>query len=333
MADIFDVAKKAGVSKSTVSRVINSSGPVDEVTRKRVKAAMKQLKYSPDFFARGMRLSRTKTIGIIIPEYTNPFFPEWYKEFEKYISPLGYVSVIGITEDDPERETRVIRDMINRKVDAIIIWLYNETPANIKLLISLQPETPVVFMDPWITNKKVNVISANGFNSVANAVDYLVKKGIDRIAIIKGPADFDVTRERYEGFKAGLKRNKIQHEKSYEYEGDFYADSGYEAAKYFTGLKKSPQAIITVTDDMAAGALKYCIENRIKVPEQISIIGFNNQQITRLVQPELTTLEIPIVPYAELTYKFLMDWIENKDRKPIRKLFDCKLIIRESTLI
>ena len=126
MPNIFDVARKAGVSKSTVSRVINSNGPVDEETRMNVERAMKELNYSPDFFARGMRMSKTKTIGLIIPEYTNPFFPVWYKAFEKHISPDGYVCVIGITENDPEREMRVIRDMVNRRVDAIIIWLYNE---------------------------------------------------------------------------------------------------------------------------------------------------------------------------------------------------------------
>ncbi len=331
MATIIDVAKLAQVSKTTVSRYINRNGPVKEDTRKKIVAAMEELHYSPNFFAQGMKTSRTKTIGILIADFSNPFYPELFKGIEAVSRQHGYLNMICITGENGEKELPTLEILVNRKIDGIIFNSYNRNEATIHRLAEIARTTAVVFMDPVLVDEPMSCVVSDGFTWSRKAAEYLIEKGKRRIAYIKGSSRHWVTNERFRGYEQALAEAGLEAEEGLIYEGNFQMRSGFEGAEYFLQKEKAPDAIMAATDVMAIGAMKYLRYAGVAVPEEVSVVGFDNIPLADLMEPGLTTIAQKIDELGRCAAEIIIQKIKEPEMESRKVLLDCELIIRGST--
>lgn len=332
MATILDVAKLSGVSKTTVSRVINNNGPVSEDTRIKVEEAMDKLNYTPNYFAQGMRTNKTKTIALLVPDYSNPFYPELFKNVEEIAREHGYMITLCNTAEEPDRELESIKEVIKRNIDGIIFCTYNMVRKNINYLIQISNKVPVVFMDLVVRDDEpISYVVTDGFKSTRKAVNYLIEKGRRKIAYIKASSQYRVTRERFEGYKQALADHNINFEPSLVYKGDFHIKSGFEGAKYLMEKDSSPDAIVGASDAMAIGVLKYLKATGISVPDEVNVVGFDNISLSTMINPALTTIAQPIKKLGEEAVNIVIERIKNPDLDNKKLKLDGELIVRGST--
>lgn len=331
MATIHDIARESGLSKSTVSRVISNQGYVKEETRLKIDKAMKKLDYTPNYAARGMRTNKSSTIGLFIPDYSNPFYSELFKGVEQVTRKAGYMNLVCHTAEDPEAEMFYVKELLKRQIDGIIFCTYNRSPEGLKYLKDLSGRLPIIFMDPVFEDQGFSSVVSDGYNGSKNAVNYLHERGCKRIAYIKGPRIHAVTKERYKGYVDGLKALGKKAQQSYVFEGDFTLESGRKAVRAFWDLDEKPDAIIAATDVMAIGALKELNANHISVPEQIKVVGFDNIPLSELVEPSLSTIAQPIRDLGIQAAELLLKKIDNPDTPDQQVVMQCSIIERDST--
>ncbi|MCP1110352.1 LacI family DNA-binding transcriptional regulator [Ohessyouella blattaphilus] len=337
MITIFDVAKEANVSKSTVSRVVNNDPSVKDDTRVKVQAAIKKLNYAPSFFAKGIRTGKTKTIALLVPEYTNMFYGEMFNGVEDMAFKKGYVVVVCNT-GNATSEKEYINKLLERNVDGIIYNTYNASKSTINFLEKLSQETPVVVMDELLgRNSNLNCVYTDGYNSSREAVHYLTKKGIKEIGYVKNNKSIQATKYRYQGFLQGLKECRLKYKKEYIYECTEEAKSNYmkagkKAGEYFLSLQRKPSAIMTDIDLLAIGCSTQLIANGIKIPEEISIVGFDNIELGEISHPALTTIAQPTREMGCKAAEIIIDQLEGSERQVEKMVFTGELIVRDTTI-
>jgi LacI family repressor for deo operon, udp, cdd, tsx, nupC, and nupG len=331
MANIKDIAKLAGVSKSTVSRLINNNGYVKPETKERILGVMAEMNYRPNMFAKGMRTNRSFSIGILFPDLSNPFFAEWYGVIDSISKEKGYLNYICITDPAGLTEENRVEDLLARHIDGIIFFSYMKKKKLLEQFVKISKHTPVICCDAMSANEDLSYVFADGEKGTFEATEYLNRCGKKRIAYVKGPAKFAVTANRLNGYINALTANGKPADKALIYEGDFSLESGYEAAAYFMQLPNPPDAIITATDYMALGVLNYMKSAGYSVPDDVAVCGFDDLHFARNAEPSLTTIKLPIEEMARETILSLIDLIEGNKQYPFQKKYNCELVIRNST--
>ena len=336
---IWDVAKLAGVSKSTVSRVMNN-GSASEESRKAVYDAIEQLNYKPSCFAKNIRTQKSMTIAMMIPDASNLFYIEMYRAVEKVIFEQEYMTIICDTQNSPEYEIKYTEKLLDRKIDGLIYCTYkmNETTEN--YFIQLSKILPMVFMDfafaKSAQSRDISVVATEGFHSTRSALKFLFDKGKRKIAYINFPNDTQITMLRYEGYLQGLTdcglafREELVYFPGPEEKLDVL-ELGYAGAKALMSAAEVPDAIMVAADPLAIGAMKYLKENKIRIPEDVSIIGFDNNDISKLIEPNLTTIAQPIEEMGTRAAQLLLNKINGIQSKNESIILEGKLIERSTT--
>jgi DNA-binding LacI/PurR family transcriptional regulator len=331
MPTILNVAKLAGVSKTTVSRYLNDKGPVNAETADKIRAAIAELKYSPNYFAQGMRTSKTRTIGIIIPDYSNPFYPELLRGIEDYARSCGYMTQLANTHADPVTEHERLVEMVKRQIDGIVLCSYNRVKHDLDYLTEVAGRIPVILMDPLVKSEPLSYIVTDGRKATMEAVSYLVSIGRQRIGYIKGPSKHYVTNDRFEGYRKGLEANGLPFDKALVHEADFTLKAGFLAAEWFIGNGLPVDALMAATDLMAIGAIKALNNHDIAIPERIAVVGFDNISLCRIVEPSLTTIAQPINELGTNAARIIIEALESGDLKKTQLVMPGSLVIRKST--
>ncbi len=331
MATILDVARYAGVSKTTVSRFLTESGPVNVETAEKIKEAIKSLDYTPNYLAQGMRTSRTKTIGIVIPDYGNPFYPELLKGIESRARESGYMTQVCNTDMDAETEYDRLQELVRRQTDGIVLCSYNRIPRDLEYLSEIAARIPVVVMDPVVENEALSSVVTDGQTGTCDAVRYLVSLGKKRIGYIKGPDRLYVTKERFSGYKCGLEAAGLAYDPDLVYEADFSMESGCRGMEYFHGKGLPFDALMAATDLMAIGAIRYCNRHGISVPDRVAVVGFDNISLCEIIEPSLTTVAQPIGDLGRAAAEIIIDSIETGIRKTSKIIMQSRLVVRCST--
>lgn len=331
MTTIKDIARMSGFSKSTVSRLISNNGYVKPETREKIQEVMRMANFRPNLFAKGMKTNRSYSIGILFPDLSNPFFAEWYKVIDSISKEKGYLNYICITDPDGLTEEARIEDLLSRHIDGIIFFSYLKKEKLLEQLIAVSKQTPVICCDAMSDNPQLSYVFADGYTGTFEATQYLMETGKERIAYVKGPDKYQVTQDRLEGFLSALKANKNFTGEPLIYEGNYSMESGYAAAAYFMKLAQPPDAIITATDFMAFGVLRYLKNAGYSVPGEVAVCGYDDLNFARNTEPPLTTIRLPIGKMARETIVSLIDLIEGKKSYPVQKKYNCELIIRKST--
>ena len=331
VATILDVASRARVAKTTVSRFLNGAGPVNARTAERIRQAIAELDYSPNFLARAMRTSKTRTIGIIIPDYSNPFYPELLRGIDECARGNGYLAYLASSDADGASEFECIQQLLRRQIDGIVLCSYTRIQRDIDLLAEVAKKTPVVVMDPLVKNEPLSYVVTNGYEGSADAVSYLVSIGRRKIGYIAGPKRLFATQDRFSGYRKGLQNAGIPFDKSIVFEGDFSMNSGYQAARSFVSRDLEIDAIMAATDLMAIGAVKFFNSRSIQVPERIAVVGFDNISLCTVIEPSLTTIAQPIADLGRSAVQLIVDANEKKELESRQIVMKSRLIVRKST--
>lgn len=338
MSTILDVAKLAGVSRSTVSRVLTGNGAVKSETRGKIRDAIEELDYTPSYFAQGIKTGKTKILAMLIPDYSNLYYGEMFRGIEKVALENGYMVIICNTDKSSTRERLYAEELLKREVDGIIYNTYKRNKDNIDYFTKLSKKMPVIFMD-YIQDKSIDVpyVITEGYESSKNAAKYLISKGRSRIGYIRVPPYISVVQHRYEGYKQGLIESGIEPDGSIVYQcpdnevGKTHLDVGYEGAMALMNKPNPPDAIMTSTDIMAVGAIKYLNSAGYKIPKDVSVIGFDDIALSTIVEPSLTTISQPTQKIGEVAARLLLAKINGENDIEDQITFKPEFIVREST--
>ena len=290
---IRDVAKLAGVSTATVSRVINGNYYVSPEIAAKVRSAIEELNYFPNSVARSLKSDNTHTIGVLVSDISNNYFTTIAKIVEDIVSPENYNIIMCSTEDDKEREYNYLKLLIEKKVDGLII---NTTGENDDFITSISHRIPVVLINRRVYNTKFSgdFIDSSNVDGVKILTFHLVSMGHRKIGIINGDLSVSTGKERYQGFVEAMAGINITVDLNYPYSycGRFTAESGYDGAAYLLGLEDPPTGIVIMNNSLTIGVMKYLREKNIMVPDNISIASYGNIDNIEVmyVQPSIVTL-------------------------------------------
>ncbi|WNS73671.1 LacI family DNA-binding transcriptional regulator [Bacillus sp. DTU_2020_1000418_1_SI_GHA_SEK_038] len=328
-ATIKDVAKLAGVSTASVSRVINSKGYVSTETRKKIEEAIKLLNFEPNEVARSLTVKKSKTIALFIPDITNPFFATLAKGVEDYVNFRGFTLILCNYEQTGKNK-KVYVDLLKQKyVDGIIFAAGVLNPEDaIKIRNS---KIPLVVLDRVPDMDIECEILVDNYKGAKQAVEHLLKMGCKKIAHIYGPLEISTARERLKGYE-----DVVQHYSwftpSLLAQGHFSIEGGIEATRKILDKHPDVDGIFAGNDMNAIGALKLLYQKGIKVPEELAICGYDGISLTEITTPEITTVVQPTYKIGNLAAEHLIHYIEHSYfREKVIKL-DTKLVVRESTL-
>jgi LacI family transcriptional regulator len=328
----------AGVSKSTVSRALNQPDSVKPEIRQAVANAVKALNYAPSYFAQGIRTGRTKTIAMLVPDFSNVFYPELFRGVEAVALKFGYMVIICNTDRQIEEEYRYINKLIGRKIDGIIYNTYNISRKNIDILTELTAKTPIVFMDNvFKRGDKLSYVVTEGCESTCEAVTYLYRQGRRRIAYIKMVPKISVIENRFRGYLKGLKNCGLPVEEELIYQpdpailGDIdHMKIGAIAGAYFASLSNPPDAIMAGFDVLSIGCMRELKKLGVKVPDDMALIGFDNISLCELVEPALSTIAQPIAKLGTAAAQIIIDKLQGKATQD-KVIFPGELLLRQST--
>lgn len=311
MANIRDVAKKAGVSVATVSRVLNHPNTVSPTTMEYVLSVIKELNYTPNGLARSLALNKTNTIALLIPNILNPLYMEIVKGVEDVAHKKGYNTLLCNTEENQKKEADYIDMLIKRRVDGLILTaslLNKEEIQQIK-----KQDITLVMIGKNKNVKHGSVVFTDYMLGGYIATKHLIEIGYKRIAHISGAVHQIENQEKRAGYEKALKENNLPVDKRYIVEGNNEIEGGYLAAKKLLQFKCKPEAIFVANDLMAFGAIDAIKSEGLRIPEDIAIIGFDNIEMSALVEPKLTTVTQPAYKMGLLSARLLFDHIENGD--------------------
>ncbi|MEK3888390.1 LacI family DNA-binding transcriptional regulator [Bacillus sp. FSL K6-3431] len=324
MVSIKDVAKHAGVSVATVSRVLNDKGYVSVDTRKKVEESIEELKYKPNEVARSLFKKQSKTIGLIVPDIMNPYFPELARAVEDTAAGLGYNVILCNSDEDEEKEQRYLDVLLQKYVDGIIV-----SSNTLKAKTIHELNIPVVSIDREIS-KDIPTIVVDNKKGARMATSFLKKIGRQKIAHIRGPNHVVNAAERCEGYKDVVSKEPWFKE-SYIVNGNYHMETSTEVTLQLLQLHPEIDGIFAANDTMAIGTIKAAHQLGLKVPEDISIIGFDGITLSKATTPELTTIAQPMYDLGEKAATMLVRLIEGDQLEKNFYQLDIKLIERHST--
>lgn len=327
MPTITDVARLAGVSTTTISRYLNG-----ELVRANdaIAEAIAELRFRPSQAARSLKLGVTHSIGVVVPDVANPFFAAVVKGAESIARDRGYSVFLCNTEESGEREEEVLAALAER-VDGLILAPTSE-PAEVPAVLR-SPGLRVVFLDRELAKTDAfDSVLVDNEGGARQAARHLAELGHERIGVISGPLDTTPGRGRYEGFVAGLAAAEIELSEEMVQVGDFRQESGYQGTLRLLALKRPPTAIFAANNLMSIGALRALNAMRVRVPDEMSFIGFDDLDLAEILNPPLTVIDRPMEKQGALAMRLLLRRIEEPDGQPPQHIvLDTRLLVRRST--
>jgi len=328
MVTMQDVARRARVSTTTVSHVINETRFVSEELRARVYQAMRVLDYQPDAIARSLRRKKTQNIGMIIPDISYPFLAEVARGVEDVGFELGYNVILCDSNGALEKEAACIDLLRAKRVDGIVFVAAGESASHVQTLI--EQGMPVVVCDRELPGAEVDTVIADNVGSGYQATEHLIRVGHRRIGCIAGSRDMCISNKRVEGYKRTLERHGFPLCDELVAHGDFRCKGGYEAMRELVALDKPPTAIFACNDLMAVGAICAASKRRLRIPQDIAIIGCDDIALASFTNPSLTTIVQPKHGMGAIAVKMLVERIEDKSKPPTKRILPTELVIRDS---
>lgn len=328
--NIEDIAKASGVSRSTVSRVINNDPNVSDKTRGKVLAVVKRLNYHPNAAARSLAAGRTRVLGLVIPMgvsalFTDPYFPQLIQGVSSACNAHDHSVMLWLAE--PEYERRTVRQILHGNlIDGVILASQlNDDPVGQALI---EGDVPFILVGRHPTNDSLNYVDVDNLVSAREVVMHLLRLGRHRIATITGPQNMIAGADRRAGYEAALRQRGLPIERDLMVDGEFSEAGGYAAMTRL--LPHNPDAVFAASDVMALGAIRAVREAGLRIPEDIAIVGFDDMPFSASTTPTLTTVSQPVYRSGAIAAETLIDIIENPNSQPRRIVLPTKLVIRQS---
>ncbi|MBM1195488.1 LacI family DNA-binding transcriptional regulator [Pseudomonas weihenstephanensis] len=328
MATIKDVAALAGISYTTVSHVLNKTRPVSEPVRLKVEEAIARLDYVPSAVARSLKAKSTATIGLLVANSLNPYFAELARGIEDYCERNNYCVILCNCDDDPDKQRSYLRVLLEKRVDGLVVASAGGDAGLASGLAGVR--TPMVIVDRSLEGIDADLVRIDHEQGAYLATRHLLDLGHRAIACIGGPAITSVAHMRKAGYLRALSEAGLIPNDEWMIESDFSCTGGYEAAgRLLSGDR--PSAIFACNDMMGIGVLRAAAERHIRVPEQLSVIGFDDVQMSRYVYPALTTVGQSILQLGETAAQVLLRRIATPQQAVEQLIVAPSIVLREST--
>ncbi|MFO4685998.1 substrate-binding domain-containing protein [Vibrio cholerae] len=329
MATMKDIARLAGVSTSTVSHVINKSRFVSDEIAERVNNAAQQLNYAPSALARSLKMNRTQTIGMLVTTSTNPFFGEVVKGVERSCYHKGYNLILCNTEGDNQRMKASINTLLQKRVDGLLLMCSTLEGERLDVF-DRYPDIPVVVMDWGPILFASDKIQDNSLQGGYMAAKHLIESGHKEIGCITGPLIRHQAQMRYEGYKRALAEAGIAINPDWIVESDFECEGGYQAFEKLYERGKLPSALFVSNDMMAMGVIQAASQRDLRVPDDLSLIGYDDVHIAKFMTPALTTIHQPKYRLGKAAVDTLLYRLENPDTTAQVVQLEPTLVVRNS---
>ena len=330
MATMKDVAQRAGVSPSTVSHVINETRFVSQQLRDRVLRAMRELNYQPSAVARSLRTKKTQVVALVIPDITNPYFPEVARGVQDVAEENEYSVILCNTDRVRGRELRFLKALRGQWVDGLILNPSEVTSGDLQDLQDAQ--IPVVLIGSQIDHPDLDVVMVDNVQGAYDAVSHLIDLGHRRIGLVGGQRAASSGEQRFQGYIRALADHDIPVDEEIITEGRFTREGGYESMKRLLALQSPPTAVFASSDVMAIGALMAIQEQGLQVPNDVSLVGFDDIAEASTTTPKLTTVSQPKYQTGEVAAQLLFDRVEGASPGERQKIvLSHQLVIRDST--
>ncbi|MBX2977393.1 MAG: LacI family DNA-binding transcriptional regulator [Ignavibacteriaceae bacterium] len=327
-----EIAKITGFSASTVSRVLTKQSKkyrISQVTEKVIIKKAKELGYRPNDLARGLRLKKTHLIGLMVPDISNPFFSYLTHIIQKKVYMNGYSLIVANTNEDINTEIEQLEIFRRKGIDGYIIMPVGTKYEHLADLI--EHNKPLVLLDRNIDELNVNCVVVDNYRGSYEAIQYLINAGHKRIAIIQGLQNTYTNNERVLGYKNALADNGIKIDEELIVGNDFRRENGFISTKMLLKLSNPPTAIFTFSDLITLGTLHACMEEKINIPDSLSVVVFDDIDFAPFLVTPLTAVRQPREMMGEVAVKLLIDEIKNKSQERKKKIIlEPKLIIRKS---
>lgn len=325
-----DVARLAGVSVATVSAVINSTAHVSERRTQRVREAMEALDYYPDQVARSLKVGRTDVIGMVIPDITNPFYPEVVRGVEDAAREQGYSVILCNSNEDPEQERRLLDTLFSRRVDGVVIACSDSSTAYDTLL---RRRFPIVFVDRIPLGLTAGCVATDNVDAGFSATQHLIELGHERIAFIAGRLIVTPHADRLEGFRRAMQAHGLPVREEYLRMGSHTVEAGWQATAELLALKERPTALISSNNKMLMGLLGAVATLNVRCPGEVSIIGFDDYAWTEHFTPRLTMIGQASYQMGHTALEMLVSQVRATGEKPKQDmlLLKAELKVRDST--
>lgn len=328
-----DIAKEAGVSKATVSRVINHTKPVSAEIRQKVEKVINEYNYKPSSVARSLARSETHVIGLIIPDISNAFYSELVEGISHTAHSKGYNVFLCNTFRDHDLEIEFLNLLEEKQVDAIILTTFHTTKEQKDFIKKFHK--PVVTVNRLFTGKdlpRVPNIDIDNFEAAKDAVEYLVETGHKRIGVVRAEQQDQTCIDRLEAYKCVLKKHNMPIDDHLIVGYDFHFESGYEGMMDILENHEHPDAMFCLSDELATGAIRAIFDYGLKVPEDISVVGFDDIPLASRFMPAITTISQPIFEMGKAATDTIYKMLTDEDTKEIKNtVLHHEMIIREST--
>lgn len=327
---IREVAKKANVSVSTVSRVINGTKPVSQELRERVLNVVKESDYRANSLARGLVSKKTKLIGVIIPKISNSYFSTLLEGIEEVSGNYGYNILLASSNHDLQKEIEYLQIFKERQLDGIIFSATVFTDLHMKFY--KKNRIPNVFVGQKIEETHYPFVTINNYQATYELTKYLINQNHKKIAVMTGNENDKATgQERFLGFKKAMEESGLNVNPNWCLSGDHTIENGYYSTAKMMLTEEKPTAIVACSDFKALGAINYLREIGYRVPEDISVIGFDDSELATISNPNLTTIHQSPFDIGATATRLLMEQIQEKTINQKEFLIPYRLVIREST--
>jgi DNA-binding LacI/PurR family transcriptional regulator len=310
-ATIIDIAKKIGISVSTVSRALSDHPDIKNETKELVRKIAEELNYTPNTIAKSLKNNRSIIIGVIVPEIKHDFFSSAISGIEDVAYEAGYTIILCQSNESYKREVINTQELIHHRVAGVIVSIAQNT---------------LVFFDRVCDDVMASKVMIDDYKCAFNAVTYLVSRGYKRIAHFAGPEELLICKKRLSGYYEALKQAKLCSLDGFVLYGGMHEQDGYNSMDAMINENMFPDAVFAVNDPVALGAYQRIKEAKLKIPNDIAIMGFSNNKITSLVDPQITTIDQPSFEMGRKAAEILIQTIEGK-------LLGHKTLILEATLI
>ena len=329
MPNIYDVAKRAKVSVATVSAVINKTSYVSPQLREQVETAIAALNYSPNLLARSLAQRKTHTIGILIPDVANPFFPEIVRGAEDEASEAGYTVILGNSDNQVSKEELYLNLFLSKRVDGIL-FVKGAGELNPSLLENLRKaETPVVLMDREYEGLHADTVVADDYGGALAATEHLLDLGHRRIGVIVGITGTSTTNGRTRGYVEALEKAGVSFSEELVAKGNYKIESGYTEGLRL--LDQRPSAVFVTNCMMTIGFLRALEERKLRCPEDISVVSYDDFFWNDVFHPKLTCVEQPKYQLGRRSTQILLSRILGKHKRPKHEVLKNELRVRESS--
>src|SRR5690625_488352 len=326
---IYDVAREANVSMATVSRVVNRNPNVKPTTRKKVMATIEKLGYRPNAVARGLASKKTTTVGTIIPDISSIFFSELARGIEDIATMYKYNMILSNSDQNKDKELRLINTMLEKQVDGIVFMGGNITEEHVEQISTAS--VPVVLAATYDGSGKIPSVNIDYEEAAFEATELLMSKGHKHPAFIYGQEDIELNNLKFSGYKRALKAANVEVNEDYIINKSYSYEAGINAINQLLSLSEPPTAVFVASDEMALGVIHGAQDRGLVVPKDLEVLGFNNTRLATMVRPTLSTIIQPMYDLGAVAMRLLTKYMNKEEVEESNVILPHRIVERDST--